>query len=557
MNDKDKKKFFFKTSPKKVLNYKFNDIIGNLKLSFDKKSNDYKCSKVLEMINRRNETSPIKKEDFDNVLKICNEFNQGLLHFINEYYKDTNDNSNNLSALNKINNIVNSLKKYGYNNINDIVNYLLGLCVNQENSKPERIEFVSINKLLSGIRKNVFFVGLDLGSLIGVPKENNILLDEDYNNLSADYNAYTSTSIVLNKKNNFINLIKLLSSLDCNILLSYSCYSLSDLKDNNPESVLFDVYCLMNGDKTIEDFDKNLEYIGFFNDELNINNGIARKYLSNININNVINEKKEFDYNIKHKTVSPTAIEVFLDCPRKFFMMYFAGLKNNDTDNPFDIIKANDLGNLVHEVFEEYGNDKSKWNKENLVENALNKFDDFITTRPCEDNDLLNKMRYQYKEMIENGFEINKEFDYIKTEESVYYNYSDVLRIGGRFDALVKNHEGKYFIIDYKTKLRLEHEEDDPVSCIQALLYAYILEHQKEKIVCDKVYYEYLRFPNKYVSCYYNDEARAFIEELLERLDDYIRNANYPCDSNDCNYCPFKGFCGKIEESDGNQDANN
>ena len=525
--------------------------VGNLKLSFDIEENNKKIDDLKYLVSKG-----YYYKELDATINVKTILNNGLLYLINNFYKDSNNKETDLKTINTINNLIDIYSKYNDDfSINEIVDYILNKNVNRERSEVHKLNFVSIDNLVGVVRKNVFILGMGLGFYLSKPKENYLFLDEDLIKICDDnFIAPTSDNLVLNEKEYFFKLINLLSSIRCNIILSYSNFDLSELKDINPESLLFDVYSMMNNNNSIKDFNDNIENVSFFQNNLSKYNNLLRTYLYDSNIDEVKVNSESSKWEIKSFTFSPTQIEKYIKCEKQFFLSSIIKLTDEQEDDPAEIIKATMLGNIVHEMFELYA--KLKNNNQNVnewydyfIEKADEKFDDYIITRTNDNKEKIAKEKYRYLEMIKNGFELNKDFNYVFTEKSVECQYSDTLKLGGKLDALVSDKNNNYIILDYKTKKNIEHEDNNYETCIQALLYAYILEHQENPIIVKKCYFEYLRFPNKIVSCDYDDEAKIYINNLLSRIDESINNCKFEInkdkDSNYCNYCKFGHFCGK------------
>ena len=74
----------------------------------------------------------------------------------------------------------------------------------------------------------------------------------------------------------------------------------------------------------------------------------------------------------------------------------------------------------------------------------------------------------------------------LETHREVFMKEEDIecvhecgLRIHGFPDRVEKLEDGTYCVVDFKTGREVEHIENDPSTCFQALIYAYILEKTK------------------------------------------------------------------------------
>ena len=101
-------------------------------------------------------------------------------------------------------------------------------------------------------------------------------------------------------------------------------------------------------------------------------------------------------------------------------------------------------------------------------------------------------------------------------------------------------------MLDYKTGRRMKHLANDPESCIQTLLYAYMIEHAADcagkKVSACK--YLYLR-DGAEIPCAPDEAAvDAVLTELRQALDTGV----FPRVKDDsCKYCAYRIICGALE----------
>ena len=111
-------------------------------------------------------------------------------------------------------------------------------------------------------------------------------------------------------------------------------------------------------------------------------------------------------------------------------------------------------------------------------------------------------------------------------------------------------------IVDYKTGRQIRHVQDDVDTCLQVLIYAYMMEKQGYSV--DGCEYRYLRL-NEKVTCCYNDEMKEALNQKLQQFKSAMESGVFPiADPEDqkevCRYCQYGKVCGKKTEMEENTD---
>ncbi|MBQ0035822.1 MAG: PD-(D/E)XK nuclease family protein, partial [Firmicutes bacterium] len=347
-------------------------------------------------------------------------------------------------------------------------------------------------------------------------------------------------------------------ALDSIIHLSYSGYNLSDLKEENPSSMLFELYKKQRGENATT---KELENeIGaqhkYFDENISSLKDVGRYYLDDFSLEPQDTSKEECVSSSKvNYTISPSAADVFFTCPRRFYLTKILGIVEPETDNPFKTIPENDEGTLVHECMEDYGNNPN-WTKKEFMNNADTKFENYFNKRIPLHNKDKEMLKREYLRMVEIGYDNDPDNKEVIASEKYLGPYLDPitgLSFGGIVDRLEKLSNGKYRIVDYKTYKEKKNNEGDIDTCFQVALYAYILENDiKDPKAIEDCEYRYLRNP-MVVKANYQD-IKGKLENKLKEIKNALDSGDFPFtdDTKNCDYCKLKDICGINQEAKSN-----
>lgn len=204
-----------------------------------------------------------------------------------------------------------------------------------------------------------------------------------------------------------------------------------------------------------------------------------------------LNEIKK-DLNID-KLWSFSAIDTFLNSKYSYFLKYIKHTKPDNEDNIYGI-----MGGLIHDTIESF------YKKEISFKELLEKFENFwlvnVDTLDIRfdrtDRDKNEKIKTKYYECLRH-FMINHQ----KVELPMITEQFLLIKIGkyyfqGYIDSCVKNDDGVFTIIDWKTSSIYKNQKLKEKSK-QLLLYAYGL-YQKGKLPIDKIKccFNFLKYVN-------------------------------------------------------------
>ena len=518
-----------------------NDIlkaIGNMRISVD---SDNKLENYKSVLTNKKEI-----ERLNDVEYIINELHKGYSYLIKTYTKNITGELEQKA----IDTICSYLDEYFANasdgTLVDAITNLSNKMISRELSKPSTIHITNLEGALSTIRKHLFICGLNAKSFPGSPSENYLLLDSDLERFNESNVKNSTNKVNLNKK--LLNdVLDNASAFDENIHLSYSGYSLSDLKVENPSSLLFEIFKKEHGpESTTKEFEDAVgEQHKYFDEAITNLKNVGAKYLDGYTTKPLNNKPDEYKNVLLEKTISPSNAGIFFDCPKHFYLTQVLGIYEPQEDDPFNALPANDEGTLIHECMEDYGNNPT-WTKQEFMANAENKLNDYFKKRIPIHTKNIDTLKRNYLAMAEYGYDNDCHNEVYKSEYWLSFKDPNTgITFGGRVDRIEKLPNEKYQIVDYKTGRNIEHEEDNLDKCFQVILYAYLLENSEQKEV-EKCEYRYLRL-GKQIPCVNNDAIKAQLQEKLMEIKNAIDTGDFPCaiDEEACKYCKLGNICGK------------
>ena len=407
-----------------------------------------------------------------------------------------------------------------------------------ENSREGALHITGISGAMTTLRQNLFVMGLSAERFPGAPTENYLLLDDEL--AAFGENAPSSLNRIRQTQQMLHDLLHTANALGVRTELTYCGYDTAELKENNASSVLFELYQQAGGSNE-EEFAKLIQHTGYFSQNLSAVTEIGKAYLRGEKTENHLPECTETAPVAGIIPVlTPSLIEEFLTCPKKYCYKNVMHIAQPETDNVFEVISPREFGNLVHEAMEFLSQNGS--DEDAFIENAKQIFARYLTERPPMNKADADKMRADYLSTVKNGFYRAADIRITTSEKGIEMQYDCGITVHGRPDAISEMSDGTFRVIDYKTGRTQKHQDNDAVSCIQVMLYTDMLQRLGKKVSIGE--YWYLRL-NKVVSCDFTPQRAALIETKLNEIADAIRTNTYPANAtnDNCQYCPYKGIC--------------
>lgn len=441
--------------------------------------------------------------------------------------------------------ICSALKAYeafsGTESIEEIIPDLLQKTVSSEISREGCLHVCSIPAAMSALRQNLYVCGLSSAEFPGSPRENFLLLDSDLN-LFGQQDAPTSVRRIDLKKKTLSDLLAEAASVGAACRLSYADFDLANLKDQNPSSVLFDLYEDAHPGATMDTFRNSLQHRHYFDAKLSPSDRLGAAYTEGKTFDAVPDEQEKPSLDtMLDKYWSPSALEMYFQCPRRFYLQHVAGIWPEEPDDPFAVISAADEGTLVHELMEELPDTSDK---QAFLTRCGEAFDQALLARPPIHKDAAVRKRAEFLRMMENAFDSDPRRTVLSAEEEYRNTHPSGVRLRGYPDRIEQLPDGKALIVDFKTKRRVEHVENDIDTCLQAVVYAWLGSQKGLEINgCE---YRYLR-KDRTVHCAYDETMQQALNEKLTAFRQALETGDFPRNPGDrkknCKYCRLGDIC--------------
>ena len=526
-------------------------IAGQLRLSFDREENNRK----LEGLPRND----IDTDFYPCVCALSEELALGESKLLEKYarIRDGAIGRVDRSALAVICDSLDAYAKFtGGSPLDQIIPEILQRSVCTENSREGALFVTGISGAMASMRKHLFVVGMSASNFPGTPRENYLLLDSDYRLFADEPYAGeevlpTSINLVQQKKDALEDLLALASALDVNVHISYSGYDLAALKEENPSAVLFEVFRKQQGEAaTLQQYKDIFRHVGYFTGRVSDDYTVGCAYIQDKEIGcQTVDYSEAACAHTLSRAFSPTAIDDFFSCPRHFFLTRVLGVQEEEPDDPFTVIDAKNIGRLAHSLMEELADEPC--DKETFLQRTDAAFDRFLLSRPPIHSETAAREKKSFCRMMENAYDQDPKYEVLVSEEKQTFCHTSGILLEGYPDRVEKTPEGEYIIADYKTGKHIKHLENDIDTCLQVVIYAYIME--QKNIPISRCEYRYLR-DGVTVSCRYDDAMKEKLNDKLLVFKNALTTGWFPAaeKSSACTYCRLMNIChGDLQAEEG------
>ncbi|MBR7148824.1 MAG: PD-(D/E)XK nuclease family protein, partial [Firmicutes bacterium] len=332
-----------------------------------------------------------------------------------------------------------------------------------------KVHLCSWNKAHLYRRPVIFLCGLQ--NLTGSISENAVLLDGDIELVKSrvrDCDFKTTKEQIRERSETFRRIVEYLSESGADVTLSWSNYSLSELKALSVPAVLSGLEGIM-GDRAVFALEQAPKAVAAAAKA--VETGLGELPLL---------------------TVTPSAAEKMLTCPYSFMMTKILGVQEPENEESQTIwLDAAEKGTFCHSVFEQFVHwDRSEENQElfktlttedvkGIKQRKLNEIaDEVLREWRIRKPHLANEERtVRELNAIMNGFLDLWESIPAGTVEMTETKIEDrpivdnKLQCHGIPDLVMKLDGWGIAVLDYKTGKNVKHIENDVVSCVQTLLY--------------------------------------------------------------------------------------
>lgn len=515
------------------------DTAGELRLSMDSAENAEKLARF------RAHAGDAAAEP---VTALAGELEKGYAYLIAKYALirrgSTLQGKIDRSAVRVLGETLRSFARFGNEaDIRKLIPSLLRKTVSSENSREGFLHITSIGGARAVLRGRLYVAGLSAGNFPGSPREDPILLDGDYAPLTGTVGADalpTSENLTEQNRRALFELAGVFSALGTAARLSYPGYDVCELKEDNPSAALFELYQNSRAGAAFDDYMASMKRAGYFEKTLSPEHGIGGAYARGMAFAAPPERAPETPCGCSvARAFSPSAIETFFECPRRFFLKHVLGVRPEETDDPSVWMDPKQFGNLAHHVMERSANRGLSRNEfMALAEKELNEFE--AIRPPASDN---SRQRAEFLSMMEQAYANDPGNEVLLSEKTLTAAHPSGITLTGKPDRLEKTPGGEYVVVDYKTGALITHTANDVDSCLQTLIYAFMLEQNGMHITrCE---YRYMRY-GRTVVCKNSADMQTAVTDRLQRFAAALPAIGvcYPENGGNCTYCDYNGCCG-------------
>ena len=195
---------------------------------------------------------------------------------------------------------------------------------------------------------------------------------------------------------------------------------------------------------------------------------------------------------------------------------------------------------------------KHKPPKDVFLNSCSNAFDIYLKHKPAVIEEKKNAARQEFLDVMSAAydFDINNASKIEFSEKFLKAKHEPSgLTLIGKPDR-VEVDGGANTVVDFKTGRAIKHEQNDPKSCLQILIYAFLCEKNNQSKKINKGEFRYLR-NSGIISCAYDDGAKAAMDEILKKFAEGLQNLNFERCNKHCDYCSYSDICllpGEIDD---------
>jgi ATP-dependent helicase/DNAse subunit B len=329
--------------------------------------------------------------------------------------------------------------------------------------------------------------------------------------------------------------------------------NVSELKKDNPSSLIFELFREEHGGAaTSGELEQEIRKVDYFEPAISVSRLVGSAYTKGQRIRSGVPTNVQgtpVPWNLE-KAWSPTALDSFFGCPRQFMLKYILGIPEPEDYDPFEIISAMDTGTLAHSLMEALGGEAL--DAAAFREKSEEYFDRFLKEHPPLIAENVPAVREQFLEMMETAYEMDPHREVALEEEDIYCTHESGVKIHGFPDRVEKLDDGTYLVVDFKSGRSVRHMQDDIGTCLQVIVYAYLMEQKGFHISGGE--YRYIRL-GETVTCRFDDDMKGQLSERLMLFKNCMLSGSFPAaeayaDGEDpCRYCKYKSICGKLSDS--------
>ena len=246
----------------------------------------------------------------------------------------------------------------------------------------------------------------------------------------------------------------------------------------NPSSVLYEIFKEEHGEKAgTEEYTKAFRKTGYFMSGISLADEIGSAYSEGkgLTFTEETPTAESFSVTKSERGYSPSALDIYFSCPRRYMMNMVIGIEDAEAIDPFMVIDPRQFGTLAHSVMEALAASPKRPDKDEFMQMAGKAFDDFLKEYAPVNRNSADRERAGFLEMMENAYNGDPANTVLSAEEKKTVEHDTGIRLYGYPDRVEKDADGKYLIADFKTGRRVVHVHDDIDTCLQVVIYAYMM----------------------------------------------------------------------------------
>ena len=435
----------------------------------------------------------------------------------------------------------------------DIIPHVLKLSVCFQQSEAGKLHITGIDGAFGALRQHLYLAGMSASNYPGSPKENYLLLDADLRLFGPEAERCTADGRILRRREQLLSLAQLASALGTDISVSYAGLNVSELKRDNASSLIFELFREAYGhDASARELEEHTCSVGYFEPAISASRLVGAAYTGGYTVRPDTKEDRKDSPAVPwnpDRAWSPTALDTFFGCPRRFMLGYILGIPEPEDYDPFVVMNAMDTGTLAHALMEELGG--TDMSREAFLSLSEQYFDRFIREHPPLIEENVPPVKEQFLEMMETACSMDPHREVALEEEDISCTHESGVRIHGFPDRVEMLEDGTCLIVDFKSGRTVSHVQDDIGTCLQVIIYAYLMEQRGFRVAGGE--YRYIRL-GETVTCRYDDDMKRQLHERLTLFQNSMLSGDFPVaemteDGNDpCHFCKYQAICGKVEE---------
>lgn len=436
----------------------------------------------------------------------------------------------------------------------DMISEVLKMRVACDRSEAGKLHVTGIDGALSSIRKNLYIAGLSASKYPGLPREDHLLLDTDLGLFGNGAIYLTSDERIKRKRERLTALARLASVPDAEVNVSFAGQDVSELKQDNASSLVFKLCSEeRGGNATSKEVEDRIKKVGYFAPAISATRKIGEAYNDG---KTVVRRKPAAARETAivklplDKEYSLSALEEFFGCPRKFMLNRVLKVSSPDDDKPFEVIAANEQGTVAHVLMKTLAN--SDMSSETFLKLSGEYFDRFILEHPPLVPQKVAAEREKFLDMMKTAYPMAPRRKVLLKEEEIHCTHESGIKLHGFPDRVEELDDGTCLVVDFKAGRYIKHKQDDIDTCLQIVLYAYMMEQKGYKVSSGE--YRYIQL-GETVSCRYDDEMKQKLADKLAKFKASMESGDFPIPASPpCDYCSFGSICGKGQERGGSDD---